>query len=63
MEQLVLYVHVYDDKLVKSPQIEITFTDKCKAIAILETRSEVNLLFERVYVKMIVRHRRSYVTS
>jgi hypothetical protein len=51
MEQLVLYV--YEDRLVKSPQIEITFNDKCKSIAILDTGIEVSMLSERVYMKMI----------
>jgi predicted methyltransferase len=51
MEQLVLYV--YEDKLVKNPQIEIMFSDKCKAIAILDTGSDVNLLSKRVYIKLV----------
>jgi hypothetical protein len=50
MEQLVLYA--YENKLVRSPQIEITFNDKYKAITILDTGSEENLLSERVYMKM-----------
>jgi hypothetical protein len=49
LEQLVLYV--YEDKLLRSPQIEITFNDKCKAIAILDKGSEENFLSERVYTK------------
>jgi hypothetical protein len=49
-ERLGLYI--YKDESVKSPQIEITFDDKCKAIAILDTGSKINLS-GRVYMKMI----------
>jgi hypothetical protein len=50
IESLVLYV--YEDKLCKIPQIEIVFSHNCKAIAILDTGSEVNLLSERIYIEL-----------
>jgi hypothetical protein len=37
----------------RAHKIEITFSYKCKAIAILDTGSEVNLLYEWVYIKII----------
>lgn len=51
VEPIVLYVN--EDKLVRSPQIEITFSDKCKAMVILDTGSEVNLLSQRVYINLV----------
>jgi hypothetical protein len=43
---------VYEDKLVRSPQTEIAFSDNFKAIAILDKGNEVNLLSERVYTNL-----------
>jgi hypothetical protein len=53
LDEELFALNVYEDKLVRSPQIEITFSDKFKAIAVLDTRSEVNLLSERVYRNVV----------